>query len=424
MSNTTNNITKNAKVAKNAAKATTMNVKDAMEYLASQGFDVTSLYGQKPIASDNSTSAQQQQSQTASTQMPGPVPVVNNAITAEALNTALLSFGQTILEQSAHQMQEMFKQWKNEHGTVSESEEESDEPVDGEEISADVSKDIAKTIKNRKLSSIYEIVKKAASGLTDRFDNRKKSTDELVKWVHDKYPTALTVIENQLKALAEIEIAGDAPRDQILLARKQIAALLRDMRTLLTLVIHCINNGTRLSTEKNSTQIVYIHDKKWDITKWDNIILPKYYGLNDTIKRNDLYDIYDRCHNCLSLAIKDANQVLLKGIALESDTEAVNDDDIKDFKTTMSNIDKISTTRHTHNTFEKIRENFKKENLKEVAIVIGAGILITGLIVLAVVIANGGFDEYVSNDVTATVNNTTASEMWGSFDVPASAYGY
>ena len=167
-----------------------------------------------------------------------------------------------------------------------------------------------------------------------------------------------------------------------------------------------------------------MHDKKWDITKWDNIILPKYYGLNDTIKRNDLYAIYDRCHDCLSKAIRDANGVLLKGIALDTDTDPVDDNDIKDFKTTMSNIDKISTTYHTHNTFDIIRENFKKENLKEVAIVIGAGILITGLIVLAVVIANGGFDEYVSNDVTATVNNTTASEMWGSFDVPASAYGY
>ena len=380
-------------------------------------------YGQKPVASDNSTSVQQQQTQPQQESVIGVAPVINNSITAEDLNKALLSFGQNILEKSANQMQEMFKQWQNEHATT-ESEEESDEPVEGEDISADVSKDIAKSIKNRKLSSIVGIVKKAASGLTDRFDNRKKSTDELVKWVNDKYPTALTVMENQLKALAEIEIAGDAPRDQILLARKQIAALLRDMRTLLTLVIHCINNGTRLSTEKNSTNIVYIHDKKWDITKWDNIILPKYYGLNDTIKRNDLYDIYDRCHDCLSKAIRDVNQVLLKGIALDTDTEKVNDDDIKDFKTTMSNIDKISTTYHTHNTFEKIRENFKKENLKEVTIVIGAGILITGLIVLAVVIANGGFDEYVSNDATATVNNTTASEMWTSFDVPASAYGY
>ena len=34
------------------------------------------------------------------------------------------------------------------------------------------------------------------------------------------------------------------------------------------------------------------------------------------------------------------------------------------------------------------------------------------------------FSDYVNDDVTANCNNTTASEMWSSCDVPASDYGY
>ena len=75
----------------------TMTVESAIAFLAEQGLPVKNLYVQDPA---------QQQTQSASVQMPGPAPVINNGITTETLNAALMTFGQNILAQSAKEMGE------------------------------------------------------------------------------------------------------------------------------------------------------------------------------------------------------------------------------------------------------------------------------------------------------------------------------
>lgn len=397
VNNTTNNATVNANV--NTGNA----VADALAVLKAAGWTV-------PQIGMVTTPESQQHSSVI-----GSVPQLQNGneIPAEA---------KSWLEQMTATMVAFQSELANlKNATNSEA-----KPTEGEEISKSITLAIAKELKNETLSSIVGIVRTAATGLVDRVDNSKMSTEELTKLITDKFVAAFTTIEPQITKLGEIEKESKADSDQIVLARKEIATIVRSMRTLLALIINCINTGCRLEADKkNAANIVYQHTEKWNLFKIDKVVLPKYYPLNDSIKRMQLYKIYNKCHYILTQVIANINGQLIVGVAVDTDKQLVQDSEISDFKTTMSNIDKIVTKYISDEQFEKMLENFKKESTKEICIIVGAGILVTALTVVIIVICNGGFDEIVNNDSsTVTCNNTSCGQLWGSGNYSASAYGW